>query len=176
MEKIMQYIFKSLLVILTIGLVSWAPSEIDLSRRANKKLSKALNSVWDMENVELKPVAVSFYEHGNDEPEKKIFVAKERSERLGFLVISSAKGRFDYFDYAVIYDVDLRIIRVTVLEYRSDHGYEITNKGWLKQFVGKKGCDLSYGKNIDAISGATISAGSITTDIVKICHLLNGID
>jgi Na+-translocating ferredoxin:NAD+ oxidoreductase RnfG subunit len=50
-----------------------------------------------------------------------------------------------------------------VLEYTSDHGYQIANKGWLKQF--EKGTSFSVGENIDAISGATISVKSITAGV-----------
>ncbi len=39
-------------------------------------------------------------------------------------------------------------------------------KGWLKQFTGYDGSDtLEVGKNVDAISGATISVYGITLDV-----------
>ena len=39
-------------------------------------------------------------------------------------------------------------------------------KGWLNQFIGYDGTKtLRVGKEIDSISGATISAYGITTDI-----------
>jgi hypothetical protein len=46
------------------------------------------------------------------------------------------------------------------------------NKGWLRQFIGITGCELDYGKDIDAISGATISASSLTIEIRKWCKFL----
>jgi len=43
--------------------------------------------------------------------------------------------------------------------------YEICSKNWLKQFIGYQGNPLRYKADIDGISGATISANSITSDI-----------
>ena len=44
--------------------------------------------------------------------------------------------------------------------------YEISSKWWLSQFIGKKaGKDMKYKENIDALSGATISAQSITESL-----------
>jgi len=49
------------------------------------------------------------------------------------------------------------------LIYREDYGGEIGSKRWLKQFIGKKPSDkLRYEEDIIAISGATISANSMT--------------
>ena len=50
--------------------------------------------------------------------------------------------------------------------YREDYGGEIGSKRWLKQFIGKKASDkIEYEKDIIAISGATISANSMTLAI-----------
>jgi len=49
------------------------------------------------------------------------------------------------------------------LIYREEHGKQIGSQRWLKQFIGLSSTDNpSYGENIDAISGATISASSMT--------------
>ena len=55
------------------------------------------------------------------------------------------------------------IAKTKILVYREDYGGEIGSKRWLKQFIGKKSSDkLKYEKDIIAISGATISALSMT--------------
>lgn len=55
---------------------------------------------------------------------------------------------------------------VKVFNYQATHGQEVSAKGWLKQFIGFDGRKpLTVGKNIDAISGATISAYGITLDV-----------
>ncbi len=61
--------------------------------------------------------------------------------------------------------------------YREDHGAEVGSKRWLKQFIGKSGDNnLKYQKDIVAISGATISAKSMTNEVnklLKTIHIFN---
>jgi Na+-translocating ferredoxin:NAD+ oxidoreductase RnfG subunit len=48
---------------------------------------------------------------------------------------------------------------------------EIGSRKWLKQYSGYSGGELKYGKDIQTISGATISANALTRDI----QILTGI-
>ena len=77
---------------------------------------------------------------------------------------------YEKFDYMILFDSLGVVDYVQVLDYPGDHGYEISNKKWLKKFKGYAGGKLRYGKEIDAISGATISANSITQDIKQVHH------
>jgi Na+-translocating ferredoxin:NAD+ oxidoreductase RnfG subunit len=82
----------------------------------------------------------------------------------------------EYFDYFVVFDGNLSIQQVKVYNYQATHGQEVTNKGWLKQFQGYNGeRQLNVGKNIDAISGATVSVYAITNDIQEKTQLLKKI-
>src|SRR3990172_2044678 len=64
----------------------------------------------------------------------------------------------EYFDYFILFDAGCKIVQVRVFNYRATHGQEITAAGWLRQFIGYHGeSELKTGKNIDGISGATIS-------------------
>ena len=81
------------------------------------------------------------------------------------VVFSSAKGRYDNFDYMIILNSALEILDIKILKYRSEYGYEIANKGWLKQFYGKPESRFEYRKNIDTLTGATYSAPSLVDDI-----------
>lgn len=72
----------------------------------------------------------------------------------------------EYFDYFILYDTDARVQSVRVFNYQATHGHGIMSKGWLKQFNGYSGDKkLDPGKNVDAISGATISVRAISADI-----------
>lgn len=95
----------------------------------------------------------------------------EKDELKGYLLSTSAKGRYDYFDYSVIFSNDKIILKVIVTVYRSTHGAAICQKNWLSQFEGYNGGKLEIGPDIDAVSGGTISASSIVMDIQR-CHLL----
>ena len=93
---------------------------------------------------------------------------------VGYAFVDKAPSKTDEFDFLVLFDTNLIIKKAKVLVYREDYGGEIGSKRWLKQFIGKSSIDrLIYEKDIIAISGATISANSMTIAINK---LLQSID
>ena len=105
---------------------------------------------------------------------KEYYSFRSTDERnTASIVLSSAKGRFENFDYMIVINPDYEIIDIKILKYRSEYGYEISNKGWLKQFYSKPGTRFEYRKNIDALSGATFSAQSLVNDINLIIDNLN---
>ncbi len=80
-------------------------------------------------------------------------------------------GLYEEFDYFFILDTDKNVVKVGVYDYPGDYGYEITSPWWLKQFIGYKGRTLKYGTDVDVVSGATVSATSLTQDIEAAYHL-----
>ncbi len=94
------------------------------------------------------------------------YIFESENENNGVMVVfATVKGRFDFFDYMVILSPAKGIMDIKILKYRSEYGYEIATKGWLKQFYKKPEIRFEYKKNIDALSGATFSARSLVTDI-----------
>lgn len=89
-----------------------------------------------------------------------------------YAVLTQAKGRYDRFDYLLILNAAKSIERVRVLKYRSEHGGEIGSKKWLKQFENYSSGELRYKHEISAISGATLSAKSITNDIRLVMEIV----
>jgi Na+-translocating ferredoxin:NAD+ oxidoreductase RnfG subunit len=82
----------------------------------------------------------------------------------------------EYFDYFMLFDAGCKILQVRVFNYQATHGQEITAMGWLNQYVGYYGeGELKTGKNIDGISGATISVEAISRDIQEKTRLLREI-
>lgn len=71
----------------------------------------------------------------------------------------------EYFDYFMVFDELGQVRGVKIFNYQATKGHEITSKGWLKQFQGYTGGMLSVGKEVDGITGATISVFAITGDI-----------
>ncbi len=99
-------------------------------------------------------------------PQKEYYLFDSGNSNNGaHIVLSSTKGRYENFDYMIILNKEVEILDIKILKYRSEFGYEISNKGWLKQFYGKPVTLFEYRKNIDAVSGATFSALAITNDI-----------
>ena len=97
-----------------------------------------------------------------------VFVSRVNSCRMGGCSITPGDVAvdFEYFDYYIVTDPTGKVLVVKVFNYQATHGHEVMSKGWLKQFIGFDGSqNLVYGKDIQAISGATISAKSIIDDI-----------
>jgi hypothetical protein len=92
---------------------------------------------------------------------------------IGFLVISSAKGRYDYFDFMLVYNLEKQLIDIRILTYRSEHGSQVTSRSWLRRFTDLNTSDtIRYGVEIDALSGATFSASSLTLEVDRINGLI----
>ena len=93
---------------------------------------------------------------------------KSSKKNLGIVSVNSAIGRFDKFDFMVVFNPNKSIKTVKVLIYREDHGGEIGSKRWLKQFEGKTPKDANnLTQDIDGISGASMSCDAITKEIQK---------
>ena len=87
----------------------------------------------------------------------------------GFALLDNVSGKMMPITFLVIFDHRNTIISSTVIKYRESHGHEVTNSAWLAQFKGKKAhSPIQIGNDIDAISGATISANSLTKGIRKL--------
>ncbi len=113
-------------------------------------------------------------------PYEFIYVGRVNSCRSGGCSAILAKEKIDgvseYFDYFILFDQRKSVKTVKVFNYQATHGQEISSSGWLQQFSGYNGLTaLQVGKNIDAISGATISVDRITSDIEEKTRILNKI-
>jgi len=81
---------------------------------------------------------------------KEYFRFESQGQNNGATVVfSTVKGRYDYFDYMVILDTKQEIINIRILKYRSEFGYEISNKGWLfkgrePEEFGEQPIDVAY--------------------------------
>lgn len=101
------------------------------------------------------------------------FEIHRKNLKVGYYYFGKAFGKADYFDYLVIFDANLIIEKVKVLTYREERGAEIASKRWLSQFNGKTTSQfLHYKKDIVAISGATISASSLTREVNKLLQTI----
>ncbi len=111
---------------------------------------------------------------------KYVYVGRVNSCRTGGCssnTNTSANLESEYFDYFIFFDSAKTVRMVEVYNYQATHGYEITAKGWLKQFIGFSGKDtLLVNKNIDGITGATISVFAITQDVQVKTQLLKSMN
>lgn len=109
------------LVVIWLGFSTIVTAQPELDKNAEKKLDNAMIQAFGNSSY-----ALSLF---NDS--LSLYKVDTNGVRSGFCLIGKAKGRYDYFDYAVIYSTEWIIHAVEILNYRSDHGYEITNRRWL---------------------------------------------
>ncbi|MCA0931231.1 FMN-binding protein [Lutimonas saemankumensis] len=141
----------------------------DIPKNYQKKIDKEIFSIFEIETYkkELVVIDAAVLEQMNGEfDSNSFFKIVEQEEHLGYFYFGTAPSKADVFDYVVILDKDLIIKKIKILAYREDWGGEITSKRWLKQFAGSNPeSSLKYGTDVMGISGATISARSMTNAV-----------
>lgn len=148
-----------------------------------KKIQRTIKKTWKLEDIEIErfedvyhPVSGSFYYLKNNEVlQGYLYVGRVNSCRSGGCSINQEDYdlSFEFFDYFIITDSLKSIKRVKIFNYQATQGHEVMSIGWLKQFVGYNGDQkLRYGKEIEAISGATVSAKTLNADLQSIIQLL----
>lgn len=152
---------KFFLLFLFISFFSY--SEIIFSDVVEKKVKKTIHKYLQLEFFDYHAVtAIPALGLKDDH----VFKIMKGHQKVGYFSLNQSMGQYDNFDYLVVFDDNLEIVAVKIITYREDYGYEISSKWWLSQFIGKKaGKDMKYKENIDALSGATISAESITESL-----------
>ncbi len=151
-----------------------------LSKSIQKKVDKQIIETFKVEEFIFTEVSIDL-EIARTLPsafgKDNLFKIEAEESFLGYAYVSKAFGKVDYFDYLVLLDEDLIILKTKILVYREDYGGEIGSKRWLKQFIGKTQNDeLKYGVNIAAIAGATISVQVMTkamNDLLKSLKILH---
>jgi len=160
---------KNIWLIIALGLMFFS---FDLSKSATKKMDKTLAKLWPEHSITKMPInlvgssqkKLSFSLRKNT-----LFKILNFSKTEAYLFLSKGIGKMSEFDYMVVFKKDLSILKIKLLVYREDYGGEIGSNRWLKQFIGKKDpVKMKFGHDIQNISGATISARSLTEDVKKV--------
>ena len=171
-----------------------------LTKKNRSKVEKLVKKVWKNEAISLERISGTA---GSESAiSKNLFSIKNETQTLGYLSLRRVHGckiggcseggdnsgfakyisnfdesSYETFDYLMVLDSDFTIQKIAVIDYPGDHGYEVSSKRWLRQFQGYNGAEkMKYGREVDAISGATISGNSITEDVQstyeKVLHLI----
>ena len=138
----------------------------------NKAEKLALKNFRDTEIIK-EPVHIHSSDYFKEKKDTVFRLLRKEGEMMGYLVISSALGRFEEFDFMMVYNAELILTDMNIMVYRSEHGYQVSTRGWLKQFLDHpSGTTHTYGQNIDAISGATFSGKSLTENVNRLNNLI----
>jgi Na+-translocating ferredoxin:NAD+ oxidoreductase RnfG subunit len=95
------------------------------------------------------------------------------NDELHYALMDNTIGKTMPITFLVIFNEKQEVIHSKIIKYREGYGGEISGKKWLSQFNGMRNDSLyKHGKEIDGISGATLSVKSFTKGISKLSLLL----
>lgn len=147
-----------------------------LPKNIQKKVDKEIKNYFEIETFSMKPVINDHNQHlelPSKISDQNFFQLYDEQTHIGYLYIDQAPSKTAKFDYMVLLDNNLKIVKSKVLIYREEYGGEIGSKRWLKQFEGKMaGNRVDHENNIDGIAGATISVRSMTNAIDELLQSL----
>ena len=87
----------------------------------------------------------------------------------GWFIADEVVGKHDFIPFALGLDANGAVRSVEILEYREAYGDQVRNPAWRAQFVGKRhGAALTLTKDIQNISGATLSSRHITDGVKRL--------
>jgi hypothetical protein len=146
-----------------------------------KPVARILNNHYNKQKVVLKDISTNNFISQTDRfykvysadsviPKGYLHLGTVNTCRAGGCSIAGESAMTDikgeYFDYLIVFNTALAVEAIQVFNYQASYGHEIAARGWLKQFQGFRGEKaLEPGKDIDIISGATISVHAITDDV-----------
>lgn len=96
-----------------------------------------------------------------------------KSDTLSNVVfLDNVLGKTLPISFMVVFDLSGNVVMSDVVKYRESHGGQVQEDNWHTQFVGRNDSSgFVVGKDIDGISGATISSNSVSKGIKKLCLL-----
>ena len=105
--------------------------------------------------------------------EEAFYAIKESEKIVGYFVVAKVPSKFHQFDYYIIFNAKTDILKIEILQYRENYGAEICSKRWLKKFNHISTSNYAkYNREIDGISGATLSVQSISSHIWDVTEKL----
>lgn len=154
-----------------------------------RNIRKAIYKEFSIKKVVLKPIvspeidSTYYFEiHAKDSILGYLCLRETNACRIGGCEIEttsiskeyfSSQDEYERFTYYFITDNELVVRKSGIHHYPGDYGFEIASKWWQNQFIGYKGEDWHYGKEIDGITGATISGYAMCYDLQFAYSILN---
>lgn len=96
---------------------------------------------------------------------KNVVILQREEMDIARIHLVRGSGRFHKFYYLLVVNNSNIILAIEMADYPSEYGIGATAKKWLSGFNGKRPGTLEYGRNIDAVTGSTITAKSIVDGI-----------
>ncbi|MBN8548162.1 MAG: FMN-binding protein [Deltaproteobacteria bacterium] len=105
---------------------------------------------------------------GEEQKQAHFFVCEDGAKPRGYALIDSEIGKHLPITYVVGISAEGRVTRVEMMVFREVRGWEAREQKFLHQFEGKGSSDkFKLGTEIENVTGATISAASMTKGVKR---------
>ena len=105
-----------------------------------------------------------------------IYKITEKDKLKNIVIVDNVYGKSMPITFMVIFELDGKINYSGIIKYREQYGSGVKSDEWNEQFKNKDSkSGYEVGRDISAISGATISANSISRGIKKLAVLMEKI-
>lgn len=140
-----------------------------------EKISPLLRATFpSVANLSALPIAPEDQDHRLDAAGLvALKIRNAAGNTIGYCVRSQIVSRSARFKIQVLLDTSLSIKDTSVLSYRGKRGRDIRSEAFTSQFVGKSPADpLQLGRDIHAVTGATLSSEAMTEGVKTAIALL----
>lgn len=93
------------------------------------------------------------------------YIGKKAGKPIGYALMDYVIGKSFPINFMVVLNTDGTVRNVEIMVYREPQGWEVRYKSFLSQFFGRNA--ESNFRDINSITGATISVRSITRGVYK---------
>jgi len=153
------------LVFIALLFFSFKSYDWEYDKKSRVKIHTSISTIFNSETY----IIEEFFIEQN-----KFYLIYDNNNIIGYFTVKTAPSKFHNFDYYVIFDKNIEILKIEVLHYRENYGAEICNKKWLQQFIGISTDNFEiYNRKIDGISGATLSVENLKKDVFELRNSLN---
>jgi Na+-translocating ferredoxin:NAD+ oxidoreductase RnfG subunit len=142
-------------------------SELHVLTPVQSETAKArLGGKWAL----CKPLARD--EDTKDPDSLTFYFGMKDGKKTGVALVDVQPGLWGPMKYIVALDLAGKVTNLAVMSYVDQRGRTITTRRFLDQFVGKTGSSpITVGKDIDAVSGATLSCRATAFAVKKVVVL-----
>lgn len=154
---------------------------IQLNAEVFLTIDEAKKALWQDTPMQSVPISLTRQEVKSIESASKTHIWSNtfkawKTKIGGWLLVDQVVGKHEMIDMAVALTNEGKIKGLRVMQYVESYGGEIKHPKWLAQFVGRDHSEhLKLDKQIDSISGATLSCRHITDGVNRWTHTWNQI-
>lgn len=173
----MRFLFSSLVIFIVLGAVTQVSrAQIKPGDLQGPMLNKSVKEVLDSgQKIKWRAYRIpksardsleNYFKVKNSLPDSVYIGTISVQSKAVYLIPDRARSKSEWFTYILYVNEDGSIRDVDVLQYRENYGYQIDYPMFRRQFKGKSDPGkIIFGRTIHNISGATISARSLTYSV-----------